>query len=288
MYVQFSQRSMTELQSAYLATRASQRPRPSPLLLPLRSPFISLSEWSQRPSTRRRTRRLCRFPFARLSAYCAVLIALRLIYLNGYDVLELVWDRTEPSHFFRHYQLGEHGVVLRPWRWPVTYKIESGLTKQHARLQVIPELRNSEPPSSIQCDRGPDNPLLYVGVFSIASRASRRDILRKYEKPHSEYVNGAKVEFKFILGQPKLEEESIALKAEMEMHDDIVLLDEAENMNKGKSYAFFRYLATRPAPAPQFAFKVDDDVSTVIHSCIGTRRSLFRRHYWWSPTLLTF
>lgn len=104
-------------------------------------------------------------------------------------------------------------------------------------------------------------PLLFVGVFSTASRWSRRDLLRAYRKPKTALINGKTVEFKFILGQPKLESDRQSLEREMQRHDDIVVLDQEENMNDGKTYAFFQWLAKRSGPKPHFAFKVDDDVS---------------------------
>lgn len=86
-------------------------------------------------------------------------------------------------------------------------------------------------------------------------------MLREYEKPASEFVNGHRVEFKFILGRSKSAIEMQSLQEEMLRYDDIVLLDDEENMNNGKTFKFYQWLAKRPGPKPQFAFKVDDDVS---------------------------
>ena len=254
--------SMSQLHRGFLASRPSKLMPPSPLTLPLPSPLIFRRLYSNAwPARRSRRSSWHRFPFARLASYLAFLICIRLIYLNGSSLLSLVYDHTEPSTFFHNFQIGEHGVILKPWSWPVTYKLEIGLSKQHNRLQAIPELRRASPPSSIACQTGPDHPLLFIGVFSTAARTERRALLRKYEKPINGYVNGMRVDFKFVLGQPKSNEDRAILEEEMRTNDDILLLDEKENMNKGKSYAFFRYLATRDAPAPQFAFKLDDDVS---------------------------
>jgi len=88
-------------------------------------------------------------------------------------------------------------------------------------------------------------------------------LLREYEKPTGDLVDGKRVELKFILGRPKLESETESLQKEMERHGDIVLLDEEENMNDGKTFAFYEWLAKRPGPKPQFAFKVDDDVRSL-------------------------
>lgn len=85
-------------------------------------------------------------------------------------------------------------------------------------------------------------------------------MLRDYQKPAADFVQGHRVEFKFILGRPKLASDMISLTKEMERHDDIVLLDDEENMNNGKTFHFYQWLAKRPGAKPQFAFKVDDDV----------------------------
>lgn len=108
-------------------------------------------------------------------------------------------------------------------------------------------------------------PLAFIGVFSTANRTSRRSLLRQYQKPTNDFVNGKRVEFKFILGQPSLESERRTLQKEMEIHDDIVLLEGEENMNNGKTTMFYQWLAKRPGPKPQFAFKADDDVGNCAH-----------------------
>lgn len=49
------------------------------------------------------------------------------------------------------------------------------------------------------------------------------------------------------------------------MYNDIVLLDDEENMNNGKTTIFYQWLAKRPGPRPHFAFKADDDVGHPMH-----------------------
>lgn len=87
-------------------------------------------------------------------------------------------------------------------------------------------------------------------------------LLREYEIPAGGLVNGRRIEVRFILGRPKRESEMESLQIEMEKYGDIVLLDEEENMNDGKTYMFYQWLAKRPGPKPQFAFKADDDVDS--------------------------
>lgn len=202
---------------------------------------------------------------------CTLSLCLRGLFL--FLLLRIAWpyradihgylanSSTDPSRFFKTWQRGETAWVLRSRKWPHRFTIAGGLTKQSVRTQPIPALKYSPSrPAEYGCQKSHENALVYIGVFSTASRWSRRVLLRTYEKPISEMVAGAKVEFKFILGTPSDQAELKALRKEMGKHGDIVLLDEVENMNTGKTHAFYRYLAKRPEPMPQFAFKADDDV----------------------------
>jgi hypothetical protein len=189
-----------------------------------------------------------------------LVLAFRLLTHNPLGMLKHMHDHTQPTTLFNTYQMGDRAVVLRSWMPPVFFKIKS-LNKQFVRSRPIPELQQQPRPSHYQCQhKGDDVPLVFVGVFSTAAAYKRRNLLRLYEKPKKAKVHGRLVEFRFIIGQPGREKDRQLLHKEMESHDDIVLLDEKENINEGKTYAFFRWLAQRPGPKPQFAFKVDDDV----------------------------
>ncbi|KAG0146490.1 hypothetical protein CROQUDRAFT_671115 [Cronartium quercuum f. sp. fusiforme G11] len=99
------------------------------------------------------------------------------------------------------------------------------------------EFANSLPPVNV-----------FVGVFSIDSSYERRHLIRstyarhtklKNHKTH-QYLNN--IQIKFIIGKPKIQNvRKIAL--EIETFNDIVILDIDENMNRGKTYAYFRWAA---------------------------------------------
>lgn len=79
------------------------------------------------------------------------------------------------------------------------------------------------------------------------------------------------MEFSFVIGRPSNESEAEALRLEAEEHDDMLLLEEPENMNAGKTYAFYSHLARRTGPRPKFAFKADDDVRGVLAEPCASR-----------------
>jgi len=95
---------------------------------------------------------------------------------------------------------------------------------------------------------------VFVGVFSIDSSYERRQLIRSTYATHTlprDVLSGAQlanVQVKFILGRPrKLHARRVAL--EMETYNDIVVLDMEENMNQGKTYAYFRW-ASENATVP--------------------------------------
>ncbi|SCV69512.1 BQ2448_2532 [Microbotryum intermedium] len=89
---------------------------------------------------------------------------------------------------------------------------------------------------------------VFVGIFSVAAAADRRNIIRqtsaKLTKPIDPRTGrpSTDVQVKFILGRPPRNwAKRIAL--EMEMYNDVVVLDIDENMNRGKTWKFFEWAA---------------------------------------------
>ena len=87
---------------------------------------------------------------------------------------------------------------------------------------------------------------VFVGVFSVDAAYERRHLIRstylRHSRPIDPYTGrpGQKVQVKFILGRPR-KHHARRIALEMETYDDIVVLDVKENMNKGKTHAFFRW-----------------------------------------------
>ena len=193
----------------------------------------------------------------------AYIFSLRYLYLHPQSFIDLLHDKTLPSPYFWTYSPHPYRFIFvaRPWRWPRLYQVKEGFSKWHQRMRPLEVLRKGRRPASYGCSKNQNNALLFIGVFSIAERRERRDLLRRYEKPRHEMVNRERVEFFFILGRPEAAEESETLEKEAREYGDIVILEEEENMNSGKTYHFYRHLVNRKQPPPQFVFKADDDVS---------------------------
>ncbi|GAC93114.1 glycosyltransferase [Pseudozyma hubeiensis SY62] len=89
---------------------------------------------------------------------------------------------------------------------------------------------------------------VFVGVFSIDSSYERRHLIRStyatHELPLDPHTGmpTSNVQVKFIIGKPRrAHARRVAL--ELETFNDIVVLDMEENMNRGKTHAFFQWAA---------------------------------------------
>ncbi|GAA5951724.1 hypothetical protein JCM3765_003095 [Sporobolomyces pararoseus] len=97
---------------------------------------------------------------------------------------------------------------------------------------------------------------VFVGVFSVDAAVDRRNAIRMSYAKHSKPIDpltgrpGQNVQVKFVLGRPR-EKWSKRIALEMEMFNDIVVLDVSENMNKGKTFAFFNW-ANENATVPVY------------------------------------
>jgi hypothetical protein len=112
---------------------------------------------------------------------------------------------------------------------------------------------------------------VFVGVFSMDSAFERRMLVRTTWASHGRSRDGAgtgdggagtsRSIVRFILGQPRKNWER-RIKLEMELFNDIVILPVAENMNYGKTHAYFAWASDNAwvppiyadAPAPQFSY----------------------------------
>ncbi|CAO1625654.1 unnamed protein product [Parajaminaea phylloscopi] len=90
---------------------------------------------------------------------------------------------------------------------------------------------------------------VFVGVMTMDAKYERRAIIRQTYAAHTLPVDAttghamSNVQLKFVMGSPRPEfARRVAL--EMEMYNDIVVLDVKENMNGGKTHAFFQWAAS--------------------------------------------
>ena len=99
---------------------------------------------------------------------------------------------------------------------------------------------------------------LFVGIFSTAERYDRRALIR------ATYLNlqpSNQVNVCFVVGQPPSIEWEALIALEDRLYHDIMVLDVPENMDDGKTYAYFSALG-RKYTQNQFLYaaKIDDDI----------------------------
>lgn len=83
----------------------------------------------------------------------------------------------------------------------------------------------------------PDRCSFLLGVFSTAGERQGRDTLRKLWKDSSRGgFGGCQVHPVFVLGKS-----AIDITSELSSFEDIIVLEETENMNDGKTFAWFKY-----------------------------------------------
>lgn len=173
--------------------------------------------------------------------------------------------------------------VLNPDKEPLPWKAYCSIPPS---TTLPPNFRSTLPypyinplPEEIPPSFPPDNldtfpPAgVFVGVFSMDSALERRMLIRTTWATHPRSRNGAgegddgrgtsRTLVRFILGQPRKGWER-RIQTEMEMYNDIVILPCPENMNSGKSHAYFSWAAQNAwvppvyfntsVPVPEFGY----------------------------------
>jgi len=158
--------------------------------------------------------------------------------------------------------------------------------------EPTPELYNAPLPQTHACeDSASFGPMLFVGVFSVAGEYRQRAVVRALQtcpSPPSE-----KVVMKFILGRNPDANLQRRAELEQEMYGDLVFLDCVENMNDGKTYEYFKWVARLPVgERPRFTLKSDSDTFLILPNVLHTLSSLScsNLHYWgtsWGACLST-
>ncbi|KAH6564781.1 hypothetical protein BASA60_010164 [Batrachochytrium salamandrivorans] len=86
--------------------------------------------------------------------------------------------------------------------------------------------------------------LILVGIFTTADRLQRRALIREtYAR-----LKPANIDLVFIFGRPKTPQYSTMLELEAAVHNDTIMVDCDENMDDGKTYAYFSYVGRTYAP----------------------------------------
>ncbi|KAL7418040.1 hypothetical protein BDY24DRAFT_335088 [Mrakia frigida] len=158
-------------------------------------------------------------------------------------------------------------------------------TQQRSFEEPSFALLSSPQPHSIGCPQrdSPTAPLLMLGVFSAPDKVERRNLIRNETK--GDWPKEL-VEFKFIFGRPATLELARMLSKEQEEFGDIVIVGCEENIDTGKTHAYFEWVAdTRVGENPQFVMKADDDTFLVMPNVIRAFQELdCSKNIYWGTT----
>ncbi|KZO96769.1 glycosyltransferase family 31 protein [Calocera viscosa TUFC12733] len=196
------------------------------------------------------------------------LLALLLLLSSTFYVAHWRW-RLKHSH---HYPYRDHWLDVLPLTREVniTDMLASSPGQWDMFQELVPELLHAPLPQTHVCeDSARFGPILFVGVFSIAKEYEQRAVVRALQtlqSPPSE-----KVVMRFILGRSPNQKLQKLAENEAEMYGDIVFLDIEENMDDGKTYAYFKWVSGLPVgEQPRFVLKADSDTFLVLPAVLDT------------------
>ncbi|CAN6196029.1 unnamed protein product [Urochloa humidicola] len=115
---------------------------------------------------------------------------------------------------------------------------------------------------------------LLVGILTMPSRRERRDIVRMayaLQPPATHFA--ARVDVRFVFCNVTDPVDAALLALEIKRHGDVVVLDCAENMNDGKTYAYLSSVPRLFASTPyDYVMKTDDDTYLRVAELAGELR----------------
>jgi hypothetical protein len=115
---------------------------------------------------------------------------------------------------------------------------------------------------------------LLVGILTMPKLRERRDIVRLAYALQPPVPAYARVDVRFVFCNVTDPVEAALVALEIMAHGDILVLDCAENMNDGKTYAYFSSVPRLFADAPyDFVMKTDDDAYLRVPALVEELRS---------------
>ncbi|KAK9059524.1 hypothetical protein SSX86_020228 [Deinandra increscens subsp. villosa] len=123
---------------------------------------------------------------------------------------------------------------------------------------------------------------ILVGILTLADNHERRHFLRLVYG--TQQVVGAKIDVKFVFCNLTKEDQKTLLALEIMLHNDIIILNCKENMDKGKTYTYFSSLPDMLKsddldainPPYHYVIKGDDDTYFRLPKLVETLRPLPR------------
>ncbi|CAB4492484.1 unnamed protein product [Rhizophagus irregularis] len=125
---------------------------------------------------------------------------------------------------------------------------------------------------------------IFIGIWSVADKYEIRHLIRTLNLKQRRNLAGDIVDFKFILGIPSDNnpELKLKLKAENDTYGDLVMLDMVENMNNGKGYYYWKWIAEQlDTTRYDYVSKVDDDLFIHFQNLALNLRPLTRGHLYY-------
>ena len=114
-----------------------------------------------------------------------------------------------------------------------------------------------------------------IGIMSVALDIERRSLLRSIYKNSS-----GNFDIYFVIAKPTDEIITDVLNSEQNFNHDLILLDINENMDEGKTYHFFKYVASLPTRY-KFYLKADQDAYLHLHNINKRLSSLPESNVYW-------
>ncbi|KAF4359766.1 hypothetical protein F8388_008328 [Cannabis sativa] len=119
---------------------------------------------------------------------------------------------------------------------------------------------------------------ILIGILTLPDQYHRRHFLRLIYGTQSQPA-GAKIDVKFVFCNLTKEDQKVLVALEIMRHDDIIILDCKENMNKGKTYTYFSSLpemlndtTNKDYPPYHYVMKADDDTYFRLENLVDSLR----------------
>lgn len=158
-----------------------------------------------------------------------------------------------------------------------------GPTTAAGAYTAAPRRLAGEPPAS----RKPDFRLL-IGVLTRADNYERRHLLRMvYGLQLAAGDLTAHVDVRFVFCRLYKDDQRVLVPLEILRHGDIIVLDECEeNLNGGKTYAFFSAAARLYADDPyDYVMKADDDIFLRLPRLLASLGAMPREDAYYGATI---
>ncbi|GBB90845.1 hypothetical protein RclHR1_17950001 [Rhizophagus clarus] len=127
---------------------------------------------------------------------------------------------------------------------------------------------------------------IFIGIWTVADSFEIRNLIRTLNIIQQSNLIEDKVDFKFIIGIPSnyTPELKSQLTLENNTYGDIIMLNNIENMNHGKAYYYWKWVAEYTEYADMqydYIVKTDDDAFIHLQNLALNLRPLPRKHLYY-------